>query len=196
MAKTVEISEEDFLRNQQLAKTVATLLGNPKAKELVQRAVKLVDPNAATPELDQKTMIEQAVAAATKKTDDFIAEQKAAQEKAEADRRIAQLQQTHDAGIAELRRSGWTDEGIEGVKKVMQEKGLLDPLDAAIIFEKSHPPQSPVTPGGSGAWDFMSLPKDGDDDLKKLVESKGENAQLLDKMAYDALAEVRGQTRR
>ncbi len=78
----------------------------------------------------------------------------------------------------------------------MEDKGILDADIAAAYFEKQHPPQAPVTPGGSGAWNFMDMPADGDADLKKLVETKGESEQLIQKMAIDALNDVRGASRR
>ena len=42
----------------------------------------------------------------------------------------------------------------------------------------------------------MENVNDGEKDLKALIDSKGENNVLIDKMAREALFEVRGQTRR
>ena len=39
------------------------------------------------------------------------------------------------------------------------------------------------------------MPKDGNDDLKRLLETRGENDQLTMKMAHDALNEFRSQVR-
>ena len=74
--------------------------------------------------------------------------------------------------------------------------GHLDPLDAAAIVEKSMPPQAPVTPGGSGAWNFMDTPNEGEVDLKKMIETKGAQDRIPEKMAWDAINEMRGTPRR
>jgi hypothetical protein len=74
----------------------------------------------------------------------------------------------------------------------MDAKGILDPEDAALIFERDNPPPPPAMPGGSGPWNFMEPSPESGDDIKKLIESKGENGLLLDKMVREGLAEVRG----
>ena len=114
----------------------------------------------------------------------------------EKNEKLAEINSKIAAGKAQLRRDGWTEEGITGVEKIMEERGLLDPLDAAAIFEKQHPPQMPVTPSGTGAWGFLDNVKDTEADLKKLIETRGESASLLDKMTHEALSEIRGPSRR
>lgn len=196
MAKIVEITEEELLTHRQLQSVVGKIMSNPKAALLVEQARKLVDPNAPTPRIEQDKLLNEPVEAIKKEFEDFKKQQ--AEEKAEFEKktRLEALNGTVTAGLAKLRRDGWTDDGIKEIEKLMEEKGILDPEIAAAYHEKMHPPQTPLTPGGSGAWNFMELPTDGDADLKKLIETKGESPGLLDKMARDALNEVRGQSRR
>ena len=78
----------------------------------------------------------------------------------------------------------------------MKEKGIVDPLIAAAYVEKMLPPQLPATPSGGTSWNFIEGVQDGEADLKKLIESKGNYEPLIDKMAHEALSEVRGQVRR
>ncbi len=197
MAKTVEVTEEEYARDQALRGTVAKLLANPEAKLLVQKAQKLVDPNARTPELDQQNAIKEPVSAIEKQMSDFLAEQRKEKDERESREKLTRLQSTIDAGMAKLRQQGWTDEGLKAVDKLMTERGITDPEIAAAYHEKTNPPPAPVTPGGSGSWNFMDMPVDGGDaDLKRLVETKGESEPLLHKMAIDALNEVRGTSRR
>lgn len=192
--KKVEISEHEFLQNQQLRQTVATLLSNPKAKLLVQKAQKLIDPNVATPELDAETARE----ALLKPLQDEIVALKTDVTKEREERannaKLASIQAMQDAGWNALKKEKWTQAGIDGIKKVMEEKGILDPRDAAAVWLRDNPPPAPLNNSGSGAWNFMDLPTDGnEEDLKKLIDSKGENMPLVDKMVRDALMDVRSQ---
>lgn len=193
MAGTVEISEEDFLRTNKLRETVQTILSNPKAKLLVQEATRMVYPNAVTPELDQQKT-QSTVAQDFEAFKKEIAEKEA---KRDAEAKLHAFNQQHEAGFDKLRRErGFTDAGVAEIRKIMEEKGILDHEIAADHWEKQHPPQD-ITRPGTGAWNFTQMAQgDEDADLKKLIESKGENGQLLDKMAHEALMDVRGQPRR
>ena len=192
---TVEVDEEQVRRDAALRTTVQKILSNPQAKLLVQQAHKMVDATAVTPELDQQTQISAPLETVNKQLSE-LQKQIEADKAARADeKKLLELQKTVDAGFAKLRQQRWTDDGIAAVKKIMEEKGLLDPLDAAAIFERDHPPQNPVQQQGSGAWNFMEVPSD-DADFKRLIETKGESEPLINKMAHDALNEVRGTPRR
>ena len=89
-----------------------------------------------------------------------------------------------------------TAAGEESVRKLMEEKGITDPEIAWAYHQRLHPPQSPIQNSGSGAWNFLEPPADDQVDLKRLIETKGESIPLIDKMARDALADIRGQQRR
>lgn len=190
----VEESELDALRR--VTNVVSTVMKHPEAAKLTERALKLVNPNAKTPHLDMEAQLAAPVDAMQKQFDDYKKEQTEKEEKRENDAKLAALNTSVEEGYGRLRRAGWTDAGIDGVKKTMEERGIIDVDIAAAYYEKQHPPQSPLTPGGSGAWNFMEMPDSTDVDLKRLVETKGESAALVDKMANDALNEVRGSQRR
>lgn len=196
MPKVVEISEEEFLTNQNLRNTVAKLKQDPKAWALVEQAAKLIDPNAKTPTLDQIKQQNEPLEAMRADMQKFMDEQRKKDEARETAEKLAALERTRSDGLAALRRVGWTDDGIKGIEKIMEEKGVLDPMDAAAIFEKQHPPAVPVVPAGNGSWNFMALADDTSSDIKKLVEQKGDSEQLTHKMAIDALNDIRGATRR
>jgi hypothetical protein len=196
MPKMVEIDEVELLQSQKLRDTVAKIMAHPEAALKVEEAYKMVDPKAVTPRLDQAKVAKEPVEAVQKQLDDLKASiAKEQSERADAAKR-SELLASVQSGLARLRANGWTDDGIKGVEKIMEEKGILDADIAAAYFEKMHPPQSPVTPGGNSAWNFMDQAPDGDADLKKLVETKGEHEGLIQKMAFDALNEVRGGSRR
>lgn len=196
MPKTVEISEEDFLRDQNLRSLVQRIMADPKARVLVEQAHKIVEPNAKTPTLDAQKTASEPIESLRKEMSDFIAAQNKANEERTANEKRAELQAKIDAGFAHLRqREGYNEDGIKKVEEIMQAKGILDPLDAATIFEKQNPPPAPSTPVG-GAWNFPDIPKDGGDAYEKsLLDSKGQNDLIAEREALRILQEIRG-TRR
>jgi len=195
MSRTVEVDEVELQNLATLRKTVNTILANPAAAKLVEQAHKMVNPNVQTPNLDREKQIQEPVAALAKSVEDLrkqMADDKAEREKQE---KLAQLNSKVSEEKAQLKRAGWTDEGLKNLDELMTQKGLLSPLDAAAIYEREHPPQQVATPSGSGNWNFVESVQDGEADLKKLIETRGESSSIIDKMARDALNEVRGQRR-
>jgi hypothetical protein len=192
----IEVDEEDFLRSQKLRATVERVMSDPDAAVLVEQAIKKIDPNAKTPRLDARKTVAEPVDALRKEITDFIAAQNKDREERDSQAKRDALQAKIDAGFTKLRQDGYNDEGIKKIEALMQEKGLLDPTDAAIIFERMHPPAAPVVPTG-GAWNFVDSPKDGGDVYERaLLDSKGNNDLIADRKALEVLAEIRGAGRR
>jgi hypothetical protein len=201
MAK-VEIDEAEFLRLSKLNNFVHAGLQNPEAARLIERASKIIDPNIKTPRLDQDAAIQTPLqkmqadmTALSKKIDDDVAARTQNQT-------LAALNKQRDDGIRELRRTGWTDDGIKAVEKLMDEKGILDVEIAAAYHEKQHPPQAPAMPGSSGGWNFMeSVTEDSDKDLNAMIQAFGAKDEIkadriASSLASKALTEVRSQARR
>ena len=194
MAKTLEVDEAEWLGSQRLRDTLVKVANHPKAKLLLQEAHKLVDPAAITPDLDRKTEENERVSAVQKKLDDFLEAQ--AKEKAEATAKASldALMAKVEGGLLRIKRDHrLTDEGVEHVRKIMQDEGILDAEIAFAVFEKRNPPQMPSTPrGGTGAWNFLEDIKDDDKYPKALIETKGQNDLVLDREIHAALNEIRG----
>ena len=198
----VEVDEVQLQQSHKLKQTVENWLKNPKAKRKILEAQKLVDSKADIPELDEPDPIEALRAESTKEIADLkkqIEEDKANRER---DGRLAQLQTLKDNGIKKLREQRYTDDGIKAVEKIMEEKGILDPLDAAAIFERDHPPQAPVQQTGSGGWNFGELPASTDDADEKYVDQllkagkNGISDGALMQRVGNTINEVRGTARR
>jgi hypothetical protein len=193
-----EIDEEDVRASVVLRNTVAKWMKNPAAHRKLLEAHKAFDPNAQIPELDQPDPVEARVAP--------VASELAALRKELADERSARaakeqldvLSNKIETGLARIARDeNLTPDGIAAVRKLMEEEGITNPEIAWSHFTRLHPPQMPVTPGGNGAaWNFMEPPPDDQVDLKKLIETKGESNQIVDKMVRDTLNDFRGQGRR
>ena len=191
-----EIDENELIQLRRLQGVAAKITANPKAKKLLEQAYKEVEPNAPTPTLDAERQIQEPLAEANKRIAALEAEQKKDRDDRENASKLSQLNDAVEKGFAALRADGWQEDGIKKVDELMKEKGIIDPLIAAAYIEKQHPKQDPVTPSGSGSWNFIDSVQDGEADLKKLIESKGQSEPLADKMARDALTEIRGTTRR
>lgn len=196
---TVELDEVELQRLQKQDRTVHTLMANPKAKRKIFEAFKENDPNTPIPELEIEAAAKAPVEAlekTVKELQDQIAADKAEREK---EARLSALNGTVESGMAKLRRAGWTDDGLTEVRKLMDERGILDPEIAAAYYEKQHPPQNPATPGGgTGGWDFTSAPTEDDSYTKILLSSKSaaDNEQLAMNEANKALKEFRQQQAR
>ena len=192
----VEIDEVELLRLRRQDQTVHSLMANPKSKRKILEAYKEHDPNARIPELDAEAAAQAPVNELQKKFDELqkqIADDKAEREKRE---KLDSLSGGIEKAKLKFRRAGWFDEDIAAVEKLMEEKGTTDFEMAAALYEKNRPPQQVATPSGVGGWNFAENVQDTEVDLKKLLERKGNNEALADKMAHEALQEVRGASRR
>jgi hypothetical protein len=195
MGRLVEIDEAELQRSSEARRFVESIWANPKARRKLLEAQKEVKPDdPMLKELDKPDPFEERFAQIAKQNEDLRKEIEERESKREQDSKLEALRRQKEDGLRELRSAGWTDEGLKGVEKIMEDKGILDPLDAAAIFEKYHPPQTPILPGGTGSWNFLEPAPQDSDDLKKMIESRGENNSLLDKMTREALLEVRNTT--
>lgn len=198
MGRLVEVDEVDLQRNVKAREFVESIWNNPEARKHLLKAQKVVKPDdPLVKDADKPDPIEERFAAMQKLLEEERKERREAEEKREQEAKLSVLKRTRDDGITELRKRGYMDEGIKAVEEIMEKKGLLDPLDAAKLFEADHPPPEPIRANHYGAWNFMEPgAAEQNDDLKKLIDSKGQSEALVDKMARDALNEFRGQARR
>ena len=194
----IEVDEEEFLANQKLRNTVKAMLAKPSSAKLLKLAEKEIDPTVVHPEIEMETVVNAKVGELTKTVTDFITESKTQREKDEAERRLEKLSNSIDSGIARLRQTqGLTDEGEKALRELMTKKGETDVDDAWAIFQRHNPPPPPATPASGRMFDVISAARSGDDEfVKGLLESRGENQQLVDKVAWDAINEVRGAQKR
>ena len=190
----VEVDEVELQKSKKLRDTVEKMLKNPKTRRSFLEAHKAVDPDTPIPELDMTAPVREEIDATAKRITEL--EKKIETDAADRERaaKLQSLESKRTEGIATLRRAGWTNEGITGVEKIMEEQGILDPAIAAAYFEKQHPPQAPVKPAGSGGWNFADIPTEENNYAKKLLETKGQIDAIVDREANDALHEFRSAT--
>src|SRR5258708_2828947 len=183
----IEVDEAEFLANKKLRETVRKMLEKPSAAKLLKLAEKEIDPTISHPEIEMERAVDEKVGALTKTVTDFIAESKTAREKDAEDRRLERLQESMESGITRLKaEEGLTDEGEKALRELMTKKGIPDVDDAWAIFQRHNPPPPPAAPSSGRMFDVISAAKNGDDEfIKGMIESRGENQSLVDKVAWD-----------
>lgn len=195
--KIVEMTEEEYLRLQRMNGFANQLLANPKSAVLVEQAAKIVNPNIKTPRLDQEaaiqqpfTQLQESMAAIQKRLDDDAAARA-------NDAAVTAAKSKELEGIQALRKDGWNDAGITEIQKIMTERGIADPRDAAIVLERRHPAPTPAMPGSNGSFNLNETINSAkpDEDIKKLLHTRGREANGLEaisnKMIADTLADIR-----
>ena len=188
-----EIDEAEYNQLLALRGAASKIVANPQARKLLEQAQKLTDPNAATPTLDEEEQRMAPVKALKSELSEEIAAMRKEREDEKTQRTLDAIADRQSKAFSRLRKDGYLDEGIEKIKKMMEDKGLLDVDDAVAIFERNNPPQLPVTPGGIGSWGFTDMTGEADKSIADLIASKGQSEQVADRMARDALNEFRGQ---
>ncbi len=190
----IEVDEEDFLRNEKLRKTVQAMMAKPSSAKLLKLAEKEIDPTVVHPELEVENMVNDRVGKVEKSVTDAIAELRADREKEKSERNLERIQGSIEAGIASLRASeGLTDEGEKALRDMMTKKGIMDVDDAWAVFLRHNPPPPPAAPASGRMFDVISAAQSGNDEfIKGMIEARGDNQQLVDKVAWDAINEVRG----
>ncbi len=190
----IEIDEGEYKRLSALAQTAQAIYQHPEGRLMLEKAEKLVNPKAATPALDAHA----AQIAPLEEINKKIGELTEMIGKDKADRetqaKIDQVAKMQEDAFARLRNnSGYTEAGIERVKAIMAEKGILDPVDAAIIWERREPQNQIATPTGSNSVPLIEkLQSNQDESIKQLFETRGESPAALEKLIQGALEEVRG----
>lgn len=193
-----EVPEEEYQRLARLNQFAQTILSNPEAAPLLEKAAKIVDPSIRTPRLDQQAAVQAPI---SKIEESLVALNKRFDEEANARAQaetLAAARAKEAEGIAQLRKAGWNDAGIAEIQKVMTEKGIADPLDAAIVFERRYPPPTPTMPGSNGTFNFNEVAHaaNTDEDIKALLGTMGKDSNgleaLSNKMIEKTLADIRG----
>src|SRR5208283_4725864 len=192
----IEVDEAEFASLKRVRDTVAKIANAPDAKKLLQKAHKLVDPNASTPDLDADEAKSKETTEWQKKFEELESKIAAKDAEREKNESLAALNSKFEAGRTALREQRYTPEGIEAVEKFMNDRGIPDHLVAAAYLEKQNPPQEVMNPRAFGSFNFIEPPKDDDAFLKALLDSKGDDDSAVLKAAVEAVGDLRGNARR
>lgn len=191
-----EISEEEYVRLTRLGQFANSMMQNPESAKLLEKAAKIVDPNARTPRLDQEQAFAAPFAAVTesieklnKRLDDEAA-------KRENEALIAKANESRQQGLRTLRARGYNDAGIAAIEGLMAEKGIIDPLDAEAVFLARHPQPSVGKPNGTGINmpEMIHAGAEADKHVDRMLKAGNKQRELDvvgDQFAMDVLKDLR-----
>ena len=190
MAK-VEIEEAE-LANLRRVNDVAVLLGkNPRTRAVLQAAVAEAAPDQAGSEHYLRNEFSEAIGGVSKKIDDFLEAQKKDREEREAADARRALESRWLDGRGKLRDAGYTQEGLEAVEKLMEERGIADHEAARALHERLNPPAEPAVTGGS-SWNFFDRSAEAANDAAFKALMSGDDETFLSTAIPAALKEARG----
>ena len=140
------MAEIDDARLKQLMEAeglLGKLYGNTETKVELEKLAKKVNPNAVT--------TADLAAPYLKPLDERIQRLEAFEKKIDTMQTDWQEQSAFDS----LRKNGYTDQGLEEIKKIMKERNVKDPEIAAAYWDKTRPSE-PVAPNGisPSMWNF------------------------------------------
>lgn len=172
-----ELTEEE-LRDLTGAKVLLDkLVRDPKTKRDAEKLIKVHHPEVVTTEDVEKPLRDEIVALRKQMEDD-----KEARRSREIDDRLT-------SEYKALRDDGWTDEGIEKLKKFQVDRKIASPLDAAGAWDRAFPkPKEQPSPLAPTDWGFGQDSKD--EDIKLLFENEDAWAEKEARKAWsDAVKE-------
>lgn len=162
---TVELPEEDANTLARAMKLLQTLNANRKARPLLERAIKEVDPNVRTTEEQAAEIFAPQLSVVQKLADEL---------KADRDERLAERQRETEAqaeremhnAFSHLRvKEGLTEDGERAVKELMVDRKIADPMAAFALFQKNNPTTDVSAPSYvPQSWDFEKQAVDQDVD--------------------------------
>lgn len=169
----VEVDEVELAKLQAGYALLDKAMRNPKTRRDTERVLKQIEPNVQTTEDMAAPYVEQ-VTKLEKKFDEFLDGFKS--EKIDA--------RLNDE-FGQLRKSGWTDEGLEKLKKFQIDRSIPSPLDAAAAWERVNPPPKPQTPSSfsPSSWGIGS--QDADDSMKLLWKDEDAWAEREAQRVWD-----------
>jgi hypothetical protein len=190
----LEIDENEYNRLKGVADLAAAIHANPEGRKLLEQAHRTVNPKAPAPTLENESRMAEPIQALQKQLSDVASMVKDRFDKDETDKKLDAIKRQQDEAFDRLvNNSGYRPEGIEAVKKIMTEKGILDVEVAASYFERISPPQAPVTPTGSNAVNFIEAftAPESDKALQELLQSQGNSETALNKLIAESLNDAR-----
>jgi len=187
-----EIDETRLNSLTAVAQIADSLLKNPKTRTQYLKAVKEANPNIPIPEIDAAGPVVSEVAAIR---EEFTKELKALREEREKelkDRQLDSVRSQYNKGKQSLLDLGYTPEGVADVEKFMETNSILDWDVARKAYEYDNPRPAPARPSRGNYFDLMEQKQTGGDDyIKKLFETGGQDESVLDAQINTVLAEAR-----
>lgn len=189
---TVEIDESE-LANLRRVNDVAVRIGkNAKARALLQEAVAEAAPEEAGPEHRIRTEFSEALTSIREDLSKDREERAKEKQEREADAAKRALETRWMSGRTSLREAGYTQEGIDAVEQLMEQRGIADHEAARALHERLNPPAEPAVTGGS-RWNFLDRAAEATSDSAFKALMSGDDETFLATAIPAALKEARGE---
>lgn len=169
--------DEDEARVAHAAKNLLDkFYTNPKTRGKLLGLVKELNPDAAIPELDVAAPLQAELERFKQEVGGTIGELRDA---LATDRRSRDVGSVIDTERQKLRKAGYDDEGITGIEKIMQDRGVVDYDMAAAYYDKSLQKPEPVMDsyGQDAAWN-IGAPADDDESHKGWLANPKRQSQV------------------
>lgn len=188
---TVELDEAtiaNLSEMQRIWNVASKISQHPQAREMMQEAVLVADPDSAGPEARIRREAKERDAARDARLDEFLKAQDEEKNRRESDEAKSRLENEWLSGRASARKAGYDGESLGNLEKFMEQKGIADHEVAISHFERLNPPPPPSITGGN-RWNFFDVQKE-QPDMKALFEQDYDG--FLNQAIPAALQEVRG----
>lgn len=170
-----EISDQELEILQGSKKLMDQLLKSPKTKLHTERLVKTLYPDTQTTD-DIAAPYVAKISDLEKKLDGFLKKQ-----------HDNELDSKFNSELDELRRSGYTDDGIAKVKELMVKEQIPSALAAAAWWEKKNPPvQEPPSSFAPSSWGIGQ--DGGDENLKSMFSNEDDWAEREARKVWEETA--------
>ena len=177
----VEISDQEYHALREGYALLDRLLKNPKTARKTESAIKEIHPDVVTsddvaaPYVGEFKEFAKKVEDRWKKEDD------------------AKVDSEFNKAFDRLKESGYTEEGIEKIKKLMVERKIPDPEAAAALFDKQNPaPKKIPSTLMPSSWGVGRVEKD-DDSMKQLYSSPEDWSEKEAIKVFQEIAQERGE---
>jgi len=176
-----ELTEAELADLQGAKVLLDKLVRDPKTKRQAERLIKVHHPEVVTLD-DNESELREEIHALNKRI-----------EEDQTTRRNRELDERLDREYKALLKDGWTDEGLEKLKKFQVERQIASPLDAAGAWDRAYPkPKEQVSPLAPTDW---GIGRAGNDEhLKLLFEDEDKWAEIEARQAWADAAKERIET--
>jgi uncharacterized protein (UPF0147 family) len=155
MSETITLDAAEYARQQKLLGLFDQVFKDEKVGRSVRHRVKEIDPSVNIP--DDHPVAKEAMSEISS-----LREQLEGLRKERDDEKAARANADHEqklrSGLGEAQsRYKLTDEGMDGVIKLMQDRQIADPLAAAALYKDSLPKPAPIS-GTTFSFDSRPAP--------------------------------------
>lgn len=152
------------------------LLADPKTRKATLKLIKQKFPDATIPEIDAALPVENDVAELRKMVTDLTTTIKNEREDAKIQNRFSAIKA----------QRGYTDEGLQGIQKLMVEKSIADPEAAADHYDRINYRPEPIQPMAYSGSRAFNTPDS--DSMKAWLENPD---GMVDSIIGEVLTESR-----